>query len=107
MKYAPDHPVQTRGELRSWSSPDRKFRQQLLKLDLACQADSLPGVLVLTQPGFRTARALAVQDARKELGAILAKEPDDVIVYWRMHQSPFELQRLLSGLTAEPIYNDR
>ena len=107
MEYAPKQPIQARGELRSWSSPDRKFRQQLVKLDLECEADSYPGVLILTQPGHHRARALAVQNAKKELGAMLAKEPDDVIVYWRMHQSPSELQRLMSGLTANPIYDDR
>jgi hypothetical protein len=107
MKYAPKHAMQTGGQLRSWSSPDRKFRQQLVKLDLECEADSYAGVLILTQSGHHTARTLAVQNARKELGAILAKEPDDTIVYWRMHQSPSELQRLMSGLTANPIYDDR
>jgi hypothetical protein len=107
MKYAPKHATQTGGQLRSWSSPDRKFRQQLLKLDLQCEADSRPGVLILTQPGHHHARTLSVKNAKTELGAILAKEPDDVIVYWRMWDAPLELQRLVSGLTENPIYDDR
>lgn len=107
MEHAPTRPIQTGGELRSWSSPDRKFRQQLLKLDLTCEQDPAPGLLIVTQPGYRTARAIAVKNASKELRTILAREPDDVVVFWRMHQSEWELNRLLSGLTANPIYDDR
>jgi hypothetical protein len=107
MKYAPKQATQTRGQLRSWSSPDRKFRQQLLKLDLECEADSRPGVLILTQPGHQHARALMVKNAKTELGPILAKEPDDVIVYWRMLEAPSDLNRLMTGLTQNPIYDDR
>lgn len=107
MKYAPKHATQTGGQLRSWSSPDRKFRQQLLKLDLECEADSRPGVLILTQPGHHRARMLAVKNARLELAGILAKEPDDVIVYWRMWEAPADLDRLMAGLTQNLIYDDR
>jgi hypothetical protein len=107
MKYAPKHAPQTGGQLRSWSSPDRKFRQQLLKLDFECEADSRPGVLILTQPGHQRARAIRVNNAKTELAAILAKEPDDVIGYWRMWESPADLDRLMKGLTESPIYDDR
>jgi hypothetical protein len=107
MKYAPKHPPQTAGQLRSWSSPDRKFRQQLLKLDLDCEAEPRPGVLILTQPGHLHARTLQVKNAKSELGALLATEPDDVVVYWRMWEAPSELHRLVVGLTANPVYDDR
>lgn len=107
MKYAPNHTTQTGGQLRSWSSPDRKFRQQLLKLDLQCEADARPGVLILTQPGHQNARTHQVKNAKTELGAILAKEPDDVIVYWRMWEAPADLSRFITGLTGNPVYDDR
>lgn len=106
MHFAPKYSIQTGGDMRHWSNPERTFRFSLLKANFDCEPDAYPGVLILTDPGYRNAKALELKDPRKELSKILAPLPDDTVAYWRIVRDDGERKRVLAGLTAAPIFDD-
>jgi hypothetical protein len=106
MHFAPKYSIQTGGEMRHWSNPEHTFRFSLLKVNLDCEFDAYPGVVILTDPGYRNARVLELKDPRKELSKILAPLPDDTLVYWRIVRDDGERKKALAGLTAGPIFDD-
>ena len=107
MRYEPKYAMQAGGDMRKWSNPQRTFSHSLLKLNFDCEADPYPGILILTDRSYKSVSAMAVKDLRKELPKIL--EPllgDDTVAYWRIERDERERNRLLSGLTANPIFDD-
>lgn len=92
--------------MRKWSNPQRTFSHSLLKLRFDCGADPYPGILILTDRSYKSAFAMAVKDLRKELPKILEPLGDDTVAYWRIERDEKERIRLLSGLTANPIFDD-
>ena len=106
MKYAPKYAMQTGGDMRQWSNPQRTFRHSLLKLRFDCEADPYPGILILTDRSYKKASAMAVNDLRKELPKILEPLGEDTIAYWRIERDEAERSRVLAGLTAAPIFDD-
>ena len=106
MHFAPKYSIQTGGDVRQWSNPTRTFSFSLLKVNFDCEPDAHPGVLILAGPGYRDAKALELNDPRKELSKILAPLPDDTIAYWRVVRDEEERKRVLTGLTAAPIFDD-
>lgn len=106
MKYAPECAMQTGGDVRQWSNPQRTFRHGLLKLRFDCEANSYPGILILTDQSYKNASAMAVKDLRKELPKILEPLDEDTIAYWWTERDEAERSRVLAGLTATPIFDD-
>lgn len=106
MNYSPKYAMQTGGDLRRWSNPQRTFHHALLKLNLECEADPYPGVLILTDPVYEKASAMAVKNLRNELSKILEPLSDATIAYWWLSVKDAERERLLNGLTTTPVFND-
>lgn len=106
MHFSPKYSIQTSGDMRRWSNPERTFHFSLVKVNFDCEPDAYPGVLVLTDASYRNATVLEVENPRKELPKILAPLPDDTIAYWRIVRDEGERKTVLSGLTAHPIFDD-
>jgi len=106
MQFSPKYSIQTGGEMRYWSNPERTFRFSLLKVDFDCEPDACPGVLILTDASYRNATALEVADPRKELSKILVPLPDNTIAYWRVVRDEVERKKVLTSLTTSPIFDD-
>ena len=98
--------IQAGGAVRKWSNPQRNFSQTLLRLNLECEADPAPGILILTDQSYKSASAMAVKDLRKELPRILESLGDDAVAYWRIERDEGERRRILDGLTEHPIFDD-
>ena len=92
--------------MRRWSSPDRAFHCSLLKLSFDCEADPYPGILILTDRTYVGATVMAVKDLRKELPKILDPLGDDTIAYWLIVRDDTEREKLLTGLTTTPVFDD-
>lgn len=106
MKYAPKYAMQVGGEMRRWSNPDRTFHYSLVKMIFECKADPYPGILILTDRSYKRVSVLDVKNLRKELSAILEPLGEDTIAYWRIVQEDGERDKLLAGLTKNPIFDD-
>jgi hypothetical protein len=106
MKYFPKYAIQAGGEMRQWSNPQRTFNYSLLKVNFDCEADPYPGILILTDRSYKAASAVAIKDLRKEFPKILEPLGDDTIAYWRIVREDVERDRLLAGLTPNPIFDD-
>ena len=106
MKYEPKYAMQAGGDMRKWRNPQRTRSLSLLKLRFDCEADPYPGILILTDRNYKSASAMAVKDLRKELPSILEPLGDDTVAYWRIERDEKERSRLLSELTANPIFDD-
>lgn len=106
MKYAPKYAMQAGGEMRRWSNPDRTFHYSLVKMNFECEADPYPGILILTDRSYRRVSVLDVKNLRKQLSAILEPLGEDTIAYWRIVQEDGERDKLLAGLTKNPIFDD-
>lgn len=106
MHFAPKYSIQAGGEMRQWSNPERTFHFRLLKVNIDCEPDAYPGMLIITDSGYRNARALEVKNPRKELAKIFAPLPDATIAYWRIVRDDEERKRVLAGLTEAPIFDD-
>jgi len=77
-----------------------------VKKDFDCEADSHEGILILTDRTYRSAKAIAVKNLRKELPAILAPLGEDTVAYWRMEDDEKERERIFAGLKDTPIFDD-
>lgn len=106
MKYAPKYAMQAGGEMRRWSNPDRTLHYSLVKMNFECEADPYPGILILTDRSYKRVSVLDVKNLRKELSAILEPLGEDTIAYWRIVQKDGERDKLLAGLTKNPIFDD-
>lgn len=106
MRYSPKYAIQTGGNMRQWSNPERSFRFSLVKVDFDCEPDAYPGVLILTDPSYKNATLREMKEPRKELPKILEHLPDDTIAYWRIVQKDEERRKVMTGLTATPIFDD-
>lgn len=106
MKYVPKYAMQTCGDLRKWSNPERTYDHILLKMDLECEADPYPGILILTDRNYNNASASLVTNLRKELPKLLGLLGEDAIVYWCMIYKEEDRQDALRRLTSAPVFND-
>lgn len=107
MRYSPKSAIPAGGVMHQWSDPERTFRFSLVKFDLDCVPDAYPGVLILSDPRYKTATLLEVTDPRKEFPKILEPLPEETIAYWRIVRKPEERRRVMAGLTASPVIDDR
>lgn len=106
MKYMPKYAMQTSGDMRKWSNPQRTFHYVLVKMDFACEADAHPGILILTDRNYVKTKAMAVKNLRKELSTILEPLDEDTVAYWRIVEDDKERETILTGLTGAPIFDD-
>lgn len=97
-------PIQTGGMCHAWRSPDGSFKHVLLKLDLRCEPDNYPGIVIIADEGCRQAVATSVKSLRKELPKLLEAAAATPVVYWRIERDAREIERILSGLTEHPMF---
>ncbi len=98
---SPPKPIQTGGIFHAWQSPDGNFSHPFVKLDLECDPDGYPGVLILADENRRNAIATTVTNLRKELPRMLEERTGKTVAYWWYSQ---EAARILSGLTRYPVF---
>ncbi len=60
-------PIQAGGMCHTWRSPDNSFRHLFLKLDLDCEPDKHPGIVIVSDEHHQRACAAAVKNLQKEL----------------------------------------
>lgn len=75
-----------------------------LKLDLTCEPDSYPGILIVTDEHCTQAVASAVKNLRKELPQVLKANPEIPVAYWWLEQDAQKLKEMLSQLTERPLF---
>lgn len=95
-------PIQTGGMFHVWQSPDRSFKHMLLKLDLSCEQDKHPGVLVLADANQREAITIKIKNLYKEFSAIRAIHLKYPIAYWWREDDEKVLAAIILGLTESP-----
>lgn len=82
MKLDPKYPMQTGGILHAWQSQNGDFKHAFLKLDLDCETDKHPGILIIADEAFQNAFAIAVDNLQKELPALAKKVSEKSVAYW-------------------------
>ena len=87
-----------------WQSPDAGHKQIFLELDLKCEPDPSPGVVIIADEHRSHATASAVKNLQKDLQALLQASPPRAIVYWKLEQDESSIARLLRDLTLHPIF---
>ena len=106
MKYHPKYSRQEGGDIRKWSNPQSTFSHHLLKVNFDYVADPYPGILIVADKSYKSASAMAVNDLRKEIPTILGSLCDETVAYWHMERDQSERNRVLLGLTSNPIFDD-
>ena len=96
--------IQTGGMCHAWSSPDRTFKHIFLKLQLDCEPDKYPGVVILSDENYNQASIASVKNLSKELPQLLAGISGKSIAYWSLQQDEEQIKKILAGLTAHPIF---
>jgi len=92
------------GLVQAWQSPDGAFRHCLVRLDLDCEPDPYPGIVILANAGYQQAFAYEVLDCRKELPGLVAKFEGTPVAYWSLESNASERKRILAGLTQHPVF---
>jgi len=89
-----------------WKSPDGNFKHTFLKLDLDCEPDKYPGIVIVTDEHYQHAIAKSVQNLNRELPTLLKPVAEKSVVYWWLQKDQNEVKRVLSGLTDHPVFAD-
>ena len=106
MKLTPQYPMQTGGNMHAWCNPNRNFKHAFLRLNLACEPDRYPGIVIVADENLRNALAIEVENLQEELPALLRAAPEKSVVYWWLEQDKDKRQRVLSNLTSRPEFAD-
>ena len=96
-------PIQTAFDCHVWRSPDTLFKAIFAKLNLSCELDALPGVVIVTDAARGSARATEVKNLRLELPVLLSNARGPV-VFWLARPMKHEREQLISGLTPNPVF---
>jgi hypothetical protein len=96
-------PIQTGFTCHAWRSPDTSYKVIFPKLDLTCELDAAPGIVIVATPDCRSATASEVMNLRAELPKLLTKSQNPA-VYWLRCPKQHERSELLSGLTEHPVF---
>ena len=97
-------PIQTGGMCHAWSSPDRTFKHIFLKLQLDCEPDKYPGVVIVSDENHNQTSIAAVKNLSRELPQLLAGISGKSIAYWSLEEDEGQINKILVGLTAHPIF---
>lgn len=97
-------PIQGGGMCHAWQSPDGNFKHLFLKLDLSCEPDNYPGILIVADEHCTKAVATAVKNLRRELSQLLNATPGTPVAYWWLEQDAQKLKQILSQLTEHPVF---
>lgn len=97
-------PIQAGGLLQAWRNPDGSFHQLFLKLDLDCEPEKYPGILIASDISHRHVLVAAVKNLHKELPLLLKQIEGKEVVYWWREEDGHERSKILSGLTGHPVF---
>ena len=97
-------PMQVGGILHAWQSPRGNFKHVFLKLDLGCEPDNYPGIVIIADEGCHQAIAILVKNLRKEFPQLLKAATGIPVVYWWLERDVQEARRILSSLTEHPVF---
>lgn len=97
-------PRQAGGLLQAWRNPDSTFHHLFLKLNLDCEPDNYPGVLIVSDVHHHHVLVAAVNSLQKELPLLLQQLEGERIVYWYLEQNEQERSRIVFGLTTHPVF---
>jgi hypothetical protein len=98
--------VQTGGIDHFWQSPDGEFKHVFLQLDLGCEPDKHPGIVIIADECYQHAFAAVVQDLQRELPALLQRMQGRSVVYWWFERDQKQLTTILTSLTEHPVFAD-
>jgi hypothetical protein len=99
-------PMQIGGILLVWRNPADTFRKPFLALDPTCNPDPHPGVVIIAEGPAAPGVARQVQNLRLELPALLLQHPPTAVAFWSNQSDTGKKEKLLSDLTASPVYAD-
>lgn len=99
-----DRPIQASGVCHLWGNPLSSFRHLFVLLDLDCQVDKYPGVVIISDKHHRQTFASAVENLQDELPALIGRITHAPNVYWSLQRDRKRRDRLLSDLSANPVF---
>lgn len=99
-----EKPRQGGGLMQAWQSPDRRFHRCLLRLDLDCQPDPYPGVVIICDASHTQIFVAEVANLKKELPALLRRVEGDPIAYFDLEMDDKERKKIMAGLTPHPQF---
>ena len=97
-------PIQTRGMLYTWKSPDRTFHHLFLELDSSCELDLYPGIVIVADEHRQNAMASSVENLRAELTGVLGATATKATVHWSIERNERKRAEILTGLTEYPVF---
>jgi len=107
MDQKPKYAMQAGGMCHLWGSRDGTFHHSFLRLDFDCEPDKYPGVVIITDENYQNAFSARVSNLQRELPSLLVRIRGKPVAYWWLEQDEHEIERILSGLTEQPVFADR
>jgi hypothetical protein len=100
-------PIQGGGELRWWASPDKKYRHLFVRVNMECQPDHYPGIVIITDSRHQNSEIHEVKDLSRELDALLNQYSDEAVVYWDVEFNEEKRKIIMRELSSIPKFIDR
>ena len=97
-------PRQGGGLMQTWQSPDKIYRHIFQKLDLNCEPDPYPGVVIVSDVSHSQVFVAEVQNVQKELPRLLGKIEGETVAYCDLEMDAQKRKDILSSLTSQPLF---
>lgn len=86
--------IQNGGMCHAWSSPDRTFKHIFVRLQLDCEPDKYPGVVIVSDENYNQASVASVKNLSKELSQLLAGVSGKSIAYWSLEHDEGQINKI-------------
>ena len=97
-------PIQTGGMCHLWQNVSGSFKHLFLKLDLRCEPDRYPGIVIVANANCGSATASKVDNLSRELPALLQAFANDSVVYWSLQPDVQHREEIFIELTQHPVF---
>ena len=97
-------PRQVGGLVQAWQSQDRSFHDLFLKLNLKCEPENYPGVLIVSDVDHHHTLVASVESLQKELPVLLKQIEGEKVAYWKLERNCQKRTKILSDLAAHPVF---
>jgi hypothetical protein len=91
--------------MQTWKNPDKTYRHAFLKLDLNCEPDPYPGVVIVSDVNHVQVFVAEVQDVQKELPRLLERIKGEAVAYFDLEMDAQKRKEILSGLSSQPLFH--
>lgn len=91
------------GVLVWWRSPDKQYKHLFVGIDMGCEPDNYPGIVILFDSAQDKVQISEVNDCSMELDGLLKKFGGSPKVYWDVELYPEKRKILLQELTSSPV----